>query len=427
MKSLIIKEVRAIDPSQNLDTVCDILIIEDKIAKIGKSLTPPEGALIIEGRDKTAAPGLVDIHVHLRDPGFTHKEDILTGCGAAAAGGVTSVLSMPNTNPSADNPETIAYIIEKAKQAPVRVYPAAAITAGQKGKELCDFALLKQSGAAAFTDDGRPVESADLMKKAIKLAGDLNAPIISHSEDLKISAGGIINEGKISSILKVKGIPAAAEEKAVARDIALTAETGCPIHIAHVSTKGAVELIRAAKAKGVKVTAETAPHYFTLTEEGLINRDANWRMNPPLRTADDVKAIKNAITDGTIDAIATDHAPHTKEEKADFEKAPNGVIGLETSLAVGITYLVKTGLITLPRLIYLMSTAPAGILKINAGTLSPGSPADIVIFDENEKWTVDPEKLRSKSKNTPFAGQTLSGRVKYTICGGKIVYADDQR
>lgn len=426
MKSILIKEVRVIDPSQNLDKICDIFITNGTITSIGQALTPPENTQIIDGKGLCAAPGLVDIHVHLRDPGQTHKEDILTGCRAAAAGGITSLCCMPNTSPVADNPETLRYIIEKAKSAPVRVYPAAAITKEQKGEQLCDLALLKSAGAAAFTDDGRPVENSALMAEALQKAHELNIPIISHSEDLTLAAGGIINKGKVSQTLKVKGIHPAAEEVAIARDLALCAAFNFPIHIAHVSTKGAVALIREAKARGVKVTAETAPHYFTLTEEELLNKDANYRMNPPLRTAEDVAAIKKAIADGTIDAIATDHAPHTREEKSDFLTAPNGVIGLETSLAVGITHLVKTEIIPLSKLIYIMSTAPAKILNINAGTLKEGAPADIVVFDQEQHWTVEPDTLHSKSKNTPFALQKLTGRVKYTICGGKTVYTDTQ-
>lgn len=427
MKSILIKQVRVIDPSQDLDKICDILIKNGTIAATGQALTPPEDAEIIGGKGLCAAPGLVDIHVHLRDPGQTHKEDILSGCLAAAAGGVTSLCSMPNTSPVADNPETLNYIIEKAKSAPIRVYPAAAITKGQRSTELCDFALLKQAGAAAFTDDGRPVESAALMAEALQKANELNLPVISHSEDLTLAAGGIINRGKVSEILKVKGIPSAAEEVATAREIALAAACNCPVHIAHVSTRGAIALIRDAKARGVRVTAETAPHYFTLTEDELLKRDANYRMNPPLRTAEDIEAIKEALADGTIDAIATDHAPHTEQEKSDFERAPNGVTGLETSLAVGLTHLVRTNIIPLSKLIYIMSTAPAKILRINAGTLKEGAPADIVIFDENQEWTVDPVKLHSRSKNTPFAGHTLTGRVKYTICAGKTVYNDTQK
>ncbi len=422
MKNLLIKNARVIDPSQNLDTQADLYIENGLIAKIGTDL--PQCENVIDGNGLIASPGLVDIHVHLRDPGQTHKEDIITGCNAAVAGGVTSVLAMPNTNPTTDNGEVVKYILDKAKEAKAKVYVAGSITKGLKSQEATDLQELKSAGAVALSDDGRPVEDTAMLRNAMNKAPQLNMTVVAHCEDLYLADGGKINEGNASKQLGVKGIPASAEDCGTAREIALAAADNVPIHICHVSTKTSVELIRDAKARGVKVTAETAPHYFTFTEDALLNRDADFRMNPPLRFEADKQAIIKGLQDGTLDAIATDHAPHTPEEKSNFEKAPNGSIGMETSLSAGITYLVATGLLTINELIEKMSTNPAKIININAGTLKVGSPADIALFDMNEKWTVDVEKLHGKSKNTPYKNMTLQGKVKYTIKDGEIVYKD---
>lgn len=421
MESILIKGARVIDPCESIDAVCDILIKDGIIAGISEGICAP-AAKIIEAHRLIAAPGLVDMHVHLRDPGFTYKEDIISGCKAAAAGGITAVACMPNTNPVLDSVEALKYVTEKARQADIKVLPVAAVTKGQKGKELCDFKELMEAGAVAFSDDGYPVQDDKLMREAMERAKELGLPIISHCEHLPLVKGGIINQGKVSRALGVKGIPALAEQAMVQRDIALSKTIGCPVHIAHVSAKGAVCAIREAKARGVKVTCETAPHYFALTEQELLKRDANFRMNPPLRTEEDRQAIIEGLIDGTIDAIATDHAPHSQQEKTDFLSAPNGVIGLETSLSVGITELVNTKRLTLGELIFKMSCAPARILGIAGGKLKVGQPADIVIFDRHEKWIVNPDEFYSKSRNTPFADRELYGRVKYTICSGKIVY-----
>ncbi|MBQ1616639.1 MAG: dihydroorotase, partial [Ruminococcus sp.] len=358
----------------------------------------------------------------LRDPGQTAKEDILTGCCAAAAGGVTSLLAMPNTNPTIDCGEVVRYVREKAKDAKARVYVAASITKGLQSKEPTDLAELKEAGAVGLSDDGRPVVNTAFLRSAMKRAPQYGMTVVAHCEDLFLAEGGKINEGEISAQLGVKGIPAAAEDCGTAREIALAAAEDVPIHICHVSTATSVALIRDAKRRGVKVTAETAPHYFSLTEKELLRRDADYRMNPPLRTEKDVQAIIEGLRDGTLDAIATDHAPHTPAEKADFEKAPNGSVGMESSLAVGITYLVKTGILTFDELVEKMSVNPARILGIDAGTLRVGANADIALVDLNEEWTVDPDKLHGKSKNTPFKGMTLTGKVKKTILGGKIVF-----
>ena len=381
-----------------------------------------ETEVTIDASGLIAAPGLVDMHVHLRDPGQTEKEDIISGCKAAAAGGVTSVLAMPNTNPTVDNVETVQYILNKAKDADAHVYVSAAITKGLQSDMLCNLAALKEAGAIALSDDGRPVVNTEFMAEAMQTAPKLGMTVVSHCEDLYLAKGGIIHEGKVAEELGVKGIPAAAEDCGTAREIALAAAYNVPIHICHVSTATSIALIRDAKARGVAVTAETAPHYFTLTEEELLKRDADYRMNPPLRTEADRLAVIEGLKDGTLDAIATDHAPHTPTEKADFEKAPNGAIGMETSLSAGITALVQQGHCTMLQLIEKMSTKPAQLLGIPAGTLKKGSPADVILIDKDEEWTVDVDKLHGKSKNCVFKNRKLTGKVKFTVCGGKIVF-----
>lgn len=418
----VIKNATAVSPADGLNGVCDILIEDGKIAAVGNDLTAEN---VIDAAGLTAVPGLVDMHVHLRDPGQTAKEDILTGCRAAAAGGVTSLLAMPNTNPTTDSPETVRCILDKAKNADARVYVAASVTKGLKSEEPTDLDALRKAGAVGLSDDGRPVVNTAYLRNAMNRAPKLGMTVVAHCEDLFLADGGKINEGEISAQLGVKGIPAAAEDCGTAREIALAAADNVPIHICHVSTATSVELIRDAKRRGVQVTAETAPHYFSLTEKELLKRDADYRMNPPLRTEKDVQAITEGLLDGTLDAVATDHAPHTVEEKSDFVKAPNGSIGMETSFGAAYTYLVKTGLMTLSQLVEKMSLNPAKILGIPAGTLAVGANADIALIDTNEEWTVDVEKLHGKSKNTPFKGMTLTGKVKMTILGGKVVFESE--
>ncbi len=418
---LLIKNARVVSPTDKTDKTADILIRDGKIAAVEQGLSC-DGE-VIDAAGLCAIPGLVDMHVHLRDPGQTQKEDILTGCAAAAAGGVTGLLCMPNTVPTTDSAETVRYILEKAKGAKAKVYVCASITKGLKSEAPTDINALREAGAIALSDDGRPVENTAFLRAAMRQAPKLGMTVAAHCEDLFLADGGKINEGEVSRALGVKGIPAAAEDCGTAREIALAAAENVPIHICHVSTKTSVALVRDAKRRGVKVTAETAPHYFSLTEQALLKRDADYRMNPPLRTPSDVEAIIEGLRDGTLDCIATDHAPHTVEDKADFEKAPNGSIGMETSLAVALTYLVKTGLLTLDELVMKMSVNPARILGINAGTLSVGAPADIALVDLNEQWTVDADKLHGKSKNTPFKGMTLTGRVKMTLLDGVTVYS----
>ncbi len=425
MKDILIKNAQVISPADNINDKCDILIRDGKISAVGTGLAGAEEAEVIDAGGLYAVPGLVDMHVHLRDPGQTAKEDIISGCKAAAAGGVTSLLAMPNTIPAVDSAETVKYILGKAKEADSKVYVAASITKGLKSQEPTDLEELRAAGAAGLSDDGRPVENTRFLSEAMKKAPKLGMTVVAHCEDLFLADGGKINEGEVSKALGVKGIPASAEDCGTAREIALAAAENVPVHICHVSTKTSVALVRDAKKRGVRVTAETAPHYFSLTEQELLKRDADYRMNPPLRTAEDVKAVIEGLRDGTLDAIATDHAPHTPEEKADFLSAPNGSIGMETSFAVANTYLVKTGLLSFEELIRKMSVNPSKILGINAGTLGAGSPADIALIAPDEQWTVDVNKLHGKSKNTPFKGKTLTGKVKMTLLDGKVVYKDN--
>lgn len=418
---VLIRNAQILDPAGGRSGRGDLYLSDGKILDVSDEISAPADR-IIDATGLMALPGLVDMHVHLRDPGQTHKEDILTGCLAAASGGVTSLVCMPNTNPPADSPETIAYILEKSGEAAARVYPAACITSGMEGRALCDLAALAGAGAAAFSDDGRPVPDAALMLEAMRQAVSFGLPVLSHCEDLSLAAGGIMHEGAVSKRLSVRGIPAAAEDAASAREIALAASSGYPVHLCHVSTAVSLRMIRAAKRDGVPVTCETAPHYFTFTEGDLLSRKADFRMNPPLRTEADREAVLEALADGTIDAIATDHAPHTAEEKAGFLTAPNGVIGLQTSLAAAYTALVRPGIVSMSRLAELMSVRPARIMGLPAGSLRPGENADLILFDPKAEWTVEKEKLAGKSHNTPFDGRRLSGRVMLTICRGLPVY-----
>ena len=414
-----IRGARVIDPSQGLDQIGDLLLREGKIAQVGQ-VEAADADLVIDGEGLVAAPGLVDMHVHLRDPGLTYKEDVLSGCRAAAAGGVTSLLAMPNTKPPMDDPALVRDLLARAREADATVYTAACVTKGMQGKELADLAALKEAGAIAISDDGVPVGSSRCLLEALRLAPQLGLVFTAHCEDLDLAAGGKMHDGAVARELGVPGIPAAAEDCGTAREIAAAASIGAPVHICHVSTKGSVALIRDAKRRGVQVTAETCPHYLLLTEEALRRKDADYRMNPPLREEADRLALLEGLADGTIDAISTDHAPHSPEEKADFAGAPNGSIGMETSLSAALTAL--EGRLTLSQVIEKMSTAPARILGIPAGTLQVGAAADVVLFRPEERWTVDPERLHGKSRNTPFKGMTLRGRVKLTFSRGRLVY-----
>lgn len=423
MATLLIRNGHTVDPSQGLDGIADLLITDGRISRVTPHMEDLSGIdQVVEAKGLLVAPGLVDMHVHLRDPGFTEKEDIFTGCNAAVAGGVTSLLCMPNTNPAVDSESTIEYIQKRAETARARVYLCAAATRGLSGRELGDYAMYRRMGVRAVSDDGRPVENEAMMEAAMRSARENGLAIASHCEDLEIIDGGIINRGKISELLGVRGMDRRSEDSVTAREVALAERTGAPIHICHVSTKGSIEIIRQAKKRGVPVTAETCPHYFAYTDEKLRSRDADFRMNPPLREAEDVAAVIAGIQDGTLDCIVTDHAPHQKREKQNFLTAPNGVVGLETSLAAGIRFLVEPGLISMSRLIELMSVNPARILGLPAGSLREGMPADIILIDPRATWTVLPERLQSKSKNSAFKFERLQGRVKYTFVDGRIAY-----
>lgn len=420
---ILLKNGTVINPETKSALLSDLLIEDGKIVACAPSI-PAEAHRVIDCTGLMVAPGLVDMHVHLRDPGLTYKEDIATGTAAAAAGGFTAVACMPNTKPAIDTPDTITYIQNKARETgSCRVYPIGAVTMEQKGQTLTDFPALEQAGAVAFSDDGVPVTSAQRMRDALIAAGKLNRVVISHCEDGEMVGNKAVNEGKISRQLGLPGRPAIAEDLMVARDLMLAKETGCPVHIAHVSTAGSAELIRQAKKNGVPVTAETCPQYFIYTEDEILTKGTLARVNPPLRTENDRQAILEAVLDGTLDCIVTDHAPHSAQEKArPLPDAPSGMVGLETSLAACITYLVKPGFMTLPELMAKISLIPARILRLPVPTLTVGSPADVVVFNPDESWVVTPEHFRSKARNTVFAGETLTGRVRLTLCDGKITY-----
>ena len=421
---ILIKGGRVIDPANNMDTVTDIYVNDGVIEEIGSELDP-EGLEIevIDAKGLVVAPGLIDMHTHLREPGFEYKEDIESGTSAAAMGGFTSVACMPNTQPPIDNAAMVEFILSRAKSVgKVNVYPIGCISKGQKGEELAPIGELKFAGAVAVSDDGRPVSNARLMRYAMQYANTFDITVISHCEDLNLVDGGSINEGFMATTLGLRPITPAAEEVMVARDVLLAENEGVSVHIAHISTRRSVEIIRNAKARGARVTCETCPHYFTLTDRETDGFNTNAKMNPPLRSDDDVAAIKEGLKDGTIDVIAADHAPHHADEKnCEFALAANGIVGLETSLPLGITYLVNKGVLTLSELLRKMCVNPANILGLNKGSLAVNRPADIVIFDPNEMYTVDVNSFVSKGKNSPYNGFTLNGKVKYTIVNGKIV------
>ena len=419
---ILIENIRAVDPQCGLDDIVDICIDGGVITAIGKTDTQNADRVIDAQGKLVAMPGLFDMHVHFRDPGQTHKEDIFTGAAAAKAGGFTGVACMPNTKPVIDNPELVKYVLNKGQKTGIDVLPIGCVTKGMQSKELCDFDKLKEAGICALSDDGRPVENAELMRQALEISPSKGLAVLSHCEDLKIINGGIINKGEVSQKLGVKGMDRASEDSITAREIALAMSCGGHIHICHVSTRGSVNIIRAAKKDGVNVTCETAPHYFTFTDEKLLSRDADYRMSPPLRTEDDRQAVEEAVLDGTIDCIITDHAPHSAEEKADFEKAPNGVVGLETSLAATLTRLYHTGKCGLDKIVRLMSINPRQILGLSPVKIAVGERADLAIIDPELEWEVIPERLHSKSKNSVFKGERLKGKNLYTICRGKIVY-----
>ncbi len=420
--SLLIKNGRVIDPSQNIDDTLDLLVQDGKIKEIGKGIKVPDGADIIDAKGCYVTPGLVDMHVHLRDPGLEYKEDIVTGTRAAAAGGFTSIACMPNTSPVNDNKAITSYIITKAKnEGLVNVFPVGAITKGSKGESMAEMGELKEAGCVAVSDDGHPVANPEVMRRALEYAKGMGIMVISHAEEKALVGEGVMNEGFVATELGLKGIPWAAEDVATARDVYLAEFTNSPIHIAHVSTQGAVRIIRNAKARGVRVTCETAPHYFTLTDDAVRGYETNAKMNPPLRSTADVAAIKEGLKDGSIDVVATDHAPHHLDDKdIEFNLALNGIIGLETSLPLTLR-LVEEKVLTLKAMVEKMATNPSNILGIDRGTLKSGSVADITVIDPKVEWSVEADKLESKSKNSPFLGWQMKGRAIYTIVAGKVV------
>ncbi|UCG87422.1 MAG: dihydroorotase [Gemmatimonadota bacterium] len=424
MKPLLLKGGHIVDPSQGYDAVGDLLMAEGRIEALSKGLSAPDGADVLDVTGKVVAPGLVDIHVHLREPGREDAETVATGAHAAAAGGFTSICAMPNTDPVTDNQAAVGFIVKQGEAAEAaRVYPIGAISIGQRGEHLAEFGELIHAGAVGVSDDGHPVVSSHLMRTALEYSLTFGIPVADHCEDPTLFEGGAMHEGLVSSRLGLKGIPAAAEEIMVARNIMLAELTGGHAHLLHMSTRGSVELIRRAKDRGINVTAEATPHHFTLTDDACEDYDTNAKMNPPLREQDDVAAVREGLKDGTLDAIATDHAPHHYETKErDFDDAPFGIVGLETALGLGLVELVEGGVLTLPELITRMSTAPARVYDLPAGSLARGAQADVVVFDAAARWTVDPQRFRSKSHNTPFAGRELAGKVEYTIVGGRLVF-----
>ena len=419
--NILIKNGHVIDPANNIDEKFDILISEGKIAKYGKpGSISTSNAQIVDAAGRLVVPGLIDMHVHLREPGFEYKETIVTGTDAAKAGGFTSVCCMPNTNPVNDNRSITEFILSQARNAAARVYPIGAITKGSMGEELAEMGELHKAGCVAVSDDGKPLMNAALMRRAMEYSKIFDTLIISHCEDRTLSDKGVMNEGAVSTELGLRGIPRAAEDVMTARDITLAELTGCRLHIAHVSTAGAVHLVREAKKRGIKVTAETCPHYFTLTDEAVRGYNTMAKMNPPLRTAEDVAAIKQGLKDGTIDVIATDHAPHGMDEKSgEFDTVPFGIVGLETALGLTLK-LVHEGILPMTEAVRKLSINPASILKLNKGSLTIGADADITLIDPKMDWTVDASLFKSKSKNTPFNGWQLKGRAVQTIVGGLL-------
>lgn len=417
----VIKNVRILDPASATDMTGDIGIENGKIAAIGTVETKAEDQ-VLDGKGLVAAPGLVDTHVHFRDPGLTYKEDIYSGAHAAAAGGFTSVVCMANTKPVADNVDTVSYIVDKGKKTNIHVYATAAVTKAFDGKNLTDFRDLLKAGAVGFTDDGIPIKDAETVKAAMELAAELDVPISLHEEDPDLIERPGVNQGKVSEKLNYGGAPARSEYEMVRRDCELTLQTRAKTVIQHISSAESVEAVRQCWRRGGRIYGEVTPQHFSATEDLVLEKGALARVNPPLRTEADRQAIIEGLKDGTLNIIATDHAPHSREEKAkDIKDAPSGMIGLETSLALGITNLVKTGELELIDLLEKMTINPAMLYHLNAGRITEGGPADLVLFDPDKKWTVE-DHFYSKANNSPFIGMELTGKVQYTICGGKIVY-----
>ncbi len=422
--SLLIQGGRVVDPSQDLDGTRDVLIVDGRIAAVGEGLAAPEGAQTIDASGLLVTPGLIDVHVHLREPGGEHKETIATGAKAAAAGGFTAICAMPNTDPVVDDPAGVGFVLAQGLAARAsRVYPVGAISHGQEGRQLAAIGEMVEAGAVGITDDGNPVMDSGLMRRALEYAQAFGVPVADHPEDLGLSGQGAMNEGLVSTRLGLRGKPNASEDVHIVRDLMLAELTGGHIHLQHVSTAGGVDAIRQAKARGVRVTAEASPHHLMLTDEAVEGYDTDAKMNPPLRSAVDREAVRQGLADGTLCVLATDHAPHHYDEKEQaFDDAPNGIVGLETSLGLALTHVVGEGVIDLPTLIDRMSCSPARAFGLEGGTLSDGSLGDVTIIDLEEAWTVDRAAFQSKSGNTPFHGWDLKGRARYTIVDGQVVW-----
>lgn len=423
---ILIKNGRVIDPAKGTDDVMDMVIDGGKIKAMGHYPENGEYETVIDASGLTVGPGLIDVHVHFRDPGLTYKEDIGTGAAAAKKGGFTTVVTMANTKPPVDSEETVRYVLEEGKKTGIHVLPAACVSVGMKGQELTDMDALKAAGAVGFTDDGIPLMDQKLVRQAMLKAKELDVPLSFHEEDPAFISENGIHAGEAAKALGIQGSPALSEDALVARDCMLALHTGASVNIQHISSANSVRMVKLAKELGADVTAEVTPHHFTLTESAVLEHGAMAKMNPPLRTEKDRLGIIEGIRDGSIDMIATDHAPHSAEEKAvePVWKAPSGIIGLETALALAVTNLVKPGHLTMVQLMEKMSLNPAKLYRFDKGSVAEGADADLVIFDENERWTVTEDDIASKSHNTPFIGAELYGRVKYTICGGRIVYED---
>ncbi len=423
---MLIKNGRVLDPTQNLDKVCDIIVEEDVVAKIREVGECTQADKIIDATGCFVMPGLIDLHVHLREPGFEHKETIETGSKAAAAGGFTTICPMPNTKPSTDSPEMVEWVMNKAKEvSPINIIPVGAVTLGQMGEEVTDIAGMKARGALAISEDGKSVMNAKLYRDAMVTAAKEGVVVMAHCEDKNLVGKGALNAGAVSDRIGVDGITNAVEDVIVARDIVLAAETKAKLHLCHCSTAGSVVLLRDAKAEGIDVTGEVCPHHFAMTEDEISCDDADYKMNPPLRSKADVQALKEALRDDIMDVISTDHAPHHAEEKAKgIAAAPFGIVGSETAVALTVTHLLEEGYITPLQMAAKMSTNPAKVLGIDKGSLMEGKIADITIINPTEEYVIDKNTFVSKGKNTPFHGKTVRGKVKYTIVAGNVVYAD---
>lgn len=422
MGKILVRGGRLVDPVQGIDEIRDLLIQDDRVLRVEPEIADSE-AEVIDASGKVVMPGFIDLHVHLREPGFEYKETVMTGAQAAARGGVTTICPMPNTNPSIDSPDRVTDLLQRAENAPVHILPVGAVTVGQSGKDLCDISEMKKAGAVALSEDGKSVMDTLVYRHGMQEAVKAGIPVFAHCEDRSLVDGGVMNAGPKAEELGLPGITNAVEDVIVARDILMAKETGCRLHLCHCSTADSAVLIRMAKEQGLPVTGEVCPHHFTMSDDEITEDHGRFKMNPPLRSAADVQALKEALADGTMDVISTDHAPHGMEEKdQSMRKAPFGIVGLETSFALSYTELVRGGYLSLPQLVEKMSANPAKVLGIAKGTLAPGMAADLVIADLETEYAIDSREFVSKGKNTPFDGKTVYGRIEETLVDGVVVY-----